>query len=97
MNLVRRIRGGAMTAIRLTAKRQATLPKRLCEDMHLKPGDALLVDATVVDGKKVWVMRPATEVETPWFGSLRRYAKAKGHDMRSIRKSVERARSRGAL
>jgi bifunctional DNA-binding transcriptional regulator/antitoxin component of YhaV-PrlF toxin-antitoxin module len=81
----------------MTAKRQATLPKKLCEEMDLKPGDALIVDARVVDGEKVWVMKPAAEIETPWFSSLRPYAKAKRHDMRSIRKSIEKTRSRGEL
>ncbi len=51
----------------------------------------------IEDGEKVWVIKPAAEVETPWFGSLRPYAKAKRHDMRSIRKSVEEARSRGKI
>ena len=86
-----------MTAIKITAKRQATLPKKLCEEMRLQPGDALIVDSLVVDGEKVWVLKPAAEVDTPWFGSLRRYAKDKRHDMKSIRKSVAEARSRGAL
>ncbi len=86
-----------MAAIKITAKRQATLPKKLCEDMNLQPGDALIVDARIVDGEKVWVLKPAAEVETPWFGRLRRYAKGKRHDMKSIRKSVAEARSRGEL
>ena len=86
-----------MTTIRLTAKRQATLPKRLCEEMRLKPGDSLIVDTRIVDGERVWVIKPAAEVETPWFGKLRSYGKAKRHDMKSIRESVERARSLGKL
>ncbi len=86
-----------MTAIRITAKRQATLPKKLCEEMRLQPGDALIVDSLVVDGEKVWVIKPAVDIETPWFGSLRSYAKGKRHDMKSIRKSVAEARSRDEL
>ncbi len=86
-----------MATIRLTAKRQATLPKRLCEEMRLKPGDSLIVDTRIVDGERVWVMKPAAEVETPWFGKLRSYATAKRHDMKSIRESVESARRRGKL
>jgi AbrB family looped-hinge helix DNA binding protein len=86
-----------MTAIKITSKRQATLPKKLCEEMNLQPGDALIVDSLIVDGEKVWVIKPAAEVETPWFGSLRRYAKGKRHDMKSVRRSVAEARSRGKI
>ena len=86
-----------MTAIKITAKRQVTLSKKLCEEMGLQPGDALIVDSRVVDGEKVWVIKPAADIETPWFGSLRSYAKDKGHDMKSIRESVAEARSRDKL
>jgi hypothetical protein len=65
--------------------------------MNLQPGDALIVDTLIVDGEKVWILKLAADVETPWFGSLRRYAKGKRHDMKSIRKSVAEARSRGEL
>jgi bifunctional DNA-binding transcriptional regulator/antitoxin component of YhaV-PrlF toxin-antitoxin module len=83
-----------MTVIRLTAKRQATLPKQLCEEMSLRPGDALVVDQRVVDGRRVWLLSPADRIETPWFGSLRRYARGKRHDMDSVRASIARGRRR---
>ena len=86
-----------MTLIRLTAKRQATLPKKLCEELRLRPGDALVVDERVIDGKRVWLLSPAGGIETPWFARLKQYAKAKRHDLRSIRKSVEEARRDGRL
>jgi len=86
-----------MTAIKITAKRQATLPKKLCEEMKFQPGDTLIVDSLMVDGEKVWVIKPAADVETPWFGSLKRYAKGKRHDMKSIRRSIAEARCRGEL
>ncbi len=57
----------------------------------------MIVDSRVIDGERVWVIKPAIEVETPWFGSLKRYARGKRHDMGSIRKSVEKARNRGEL
>ena len=81
-----------MTVIRLTAKRQATLPKRLCEEMSLQPGDALVVDERVVDGRRVWLLSPADGIETPWFARLKRYGKGKRHDMESVRESIARAR-----
>jgi bifunctional DNA-binding transcriptional regulator/antitoxin component of YhaV-PrlF toxin-antitoxin module len=83
-----------MTVIRLTAKRQATLPKQLCEEMSLRPGDALIVDQRMVDGRRVWLLRPADQIETPWFGSLKRYGHGKRHDMQSVRASIARGRRR---
>ncbi len=67
------------------------------QEMRLQPGDALIVDSLIVDGEKVWVIKPAADIETPWFGSLRSYAKGKRHDMKFIRKSVAEARSRGEI
>jgi bifunctional DNA-binding transcriptional regulator/antitoxin component of YhaV-PrlF toxin-antitoxin module len=86
-----------MTRIRLTTKRQATLPLRLCEELRVGPGDSLLVDARVVDGERVWLLKPADAVETPWFARLRRYGKGKRHDLASVRRSVEKARRDGRV
>lgn len=86
-----------MTVIRLTAKRQATLPKRLCEQMNLRPGDALVVEEEAVEGRRVWRLSPADDLETPWFASLKRYGKGKRHDMRSVRSSIEKARRDGRI
>lgn len=86
-----------MTLIRLTAKRQATLPKQLCEEMRLRPGDALVVDQRVVEGKRVWLLSPADRIVTPWFACLKRYARGKRHDLQSVRKSVESARRDGRI
>ena len=86
-----------MKTIRLTSKRQATFPKELCEDMDLRPGDSILIDQRTVDGERVWVLRPAREIDTSWFGSLRRYGKGKPHDMESIRASIGKAMKRGRI
>ena len=87
-----------MKTIRLTTKRQATFPKDLCEDMALRPGDAVLVDSRTIDGERVWVLRPARDVDTSWFGCLRRYAgKKKRHDAASIRASIRKAMKRGQV
>jgi bifunctional DNA-binding transcriptional regulator/antitoxin component of YhaV-PrlF toxin-antitoxin module len=85
----------SLGAIKLTSKRQATLPRRLCEEMNLKPGDSIEVQPYAVEGERVWLLRPRPhEVrETPeWYGCLRRYAQGKPHDMQSVRKSIEKAR-----
>ena len=86
-----------MPTIRLTAKRQATLPRALCDEMNLEPGDTLLVDSKVVDGERVWVLTPAKDANTAWFGSLKRYAKGKSHHMTTVRKSIGRAREHGKI
>lgn len=86
-----------MTRIRLTTKRQATLPMQLCDELRVGPGDSLLVDARVVEGERVWILRPAATVEAPWFAGLRRYARGKRHDLAAVRKSVEKARRDGRI
>jgi bifunctional DNA-binding transcriptional regulator/antitoxin component of YhaV-PrlF toxin-antitoxin module len=80
--------------IRLTAKRQATLPRRVCEELGVRPGDALLLDSRVVGGERVWLLKVGREVDVPWFGRFAAYAQGKPHDRASIRKSVEKARRR---
>ena len=82
------------TAIRLTSKRQATLPKALCDEMHLQPGDTLTVNARTIDGEKVWLLKPVRREIPSWFGILNKYAKGKKHDMDSIRAGVEKARKK---
>ena len=86
-----------MTLIRLTAKRQATLPRTLCEELRVRPGDSLLVDARVVGGERVWLLKPAEEVDAPWFARLKRYARGKRHGLASVARSVEKARRDGRI
>ncbi len=81
-----------MATIKLTSKRQATFPRAVCDEMHLNPGDKLELAPKVVDGERVWVLRPQPATEARWFGCLRRYARGKPHRMSAIRKSVTRAR-----
>ena len=78
-----------MARIRLTSKRQATLPVALCDELRVGPGDELLLERRALDGETLWVLRPA-RADLAWFGSLRRWAKGKSHDPRRIRKSIER-------
>jgi bifunctional DNA-binding transcriptional regulator/antitoxin component of YhaV-PrlF toxin-antitoxin module len=81
-----------MTLIRITAKRQATLPRKLCEELRVRAGDSLAVDVKVVGGERAWFLKPVDSLETPWFARLKRYARGKRHDLASIRRSVEKAR-----
>lgn len=81
-----------MSVIRLTAKRQATFPKALCDDMGLLKGDAVEVEAAMVGSEKLWVLKPVRHDSPPWFGRFRHFAKGKPHDMQSVRASIARGR-----
>ena len=83
-----------MATIRLTAKRQATFPRAVCEALHLSPGDAITLDTTLLDGEEVWVLRPKRKPAPRWFGRLRRYARGKPHGMAAVRKSIAKGRSK---
>ncbi len=81
-----------MMTLKITTKRQATLPKALCEEMQLRAGDRLGVERRTVDGVDAWVLRPLPAAERPsWISSLRRYAKGKSHDLDAIRRSAHQA------
>lgn len=84
-----------MSIIRITSKRQATLPRALCDDMGVQPGDSLSVERVHLDGRDTWIIRPARPPSRfAWMGSLRQYAAGKPHDMASIRRSIEEAKGR---
>lgn len=76
-----------MASIKLTSKRQATLPVELCREMGIKPGDELKVEKRLVGRERVWTLRPASN-SLDWYGSLSEYAKGKSHDLSEIRKSI---------
>ena len=78
-----------MSAIKVTAKRQATLSVELCRELGIKPGDKIDIERTVVGNERVWVLRPSSP-SLSWFGSLKKYTRNKSHDMEDIRKSIGR-------
>ena len=82
-----------MFTVKITAKRQATLPKRLCDSLSLKPGDELKLERTVVNNRESWILRPARPLKRDWIGSLRKYAGQKSHDMGDIRASIASKRT----
>jgi len=84
-----------MAAIRVTTKRQATLPKALCDDLRLKPGDTIVLESREIDGEKVWLMKAQSDAPPTWYASLRRYAAGRPMDMASVRNSVAKGRRRG--
>ena len=77
-----------MPSMTLTSKRQATLPRELCDELGVHPGDRLDVDLAVVDGKPVLVLRPH-RVDWSWIGSAQ-VPEGIPHDMESIRASIGR-------
>ena len=64
----------------------------LCDELHLKPGDTLLVEPRELDGEKVWFIKPAGGGRPAWFGRLRKYAVGKAHDLAAIRASIAKGR-----
>lgn len=87
-----------MTTVKITSKRQATLPKALCDEMRVQPGDSLIVERRRIENEDAWVIRPAPGSgegglnRFGWVGSLKRYAVGKSHDMASVRRSIEESR-----
>jgi bifunctional DNA-binding transcriptional regulator/antitoxin component of YhaV-PrlF toxin-antitoxin module len=84
-----------MTTMKLTVKRQATLPQSLCKELNLEPGDTIGVRKRVVGGKAVWCLERISEPDLSWMGRFRKKARGKRHDMESIRRSIRRARRTG--
>ena len=85
-----------MSKIKLTAKRQATFPSKVCQELGVAPGDELELKPAKVRGENVWVLKPASKPRSTWIGSLNRYADNAGgdHSMEAVRKSVARGKSK---
>ncbi len=80
--------GMTKRTLRITAKRQATLPIGLCDELGVGPGDTLSVERVELDGEAVWVLR-APLPDWGWAGSLREYAEAAPHDWNDVDSSIE--------
>ena len=46
-----------MAKIKLTAKRQATLPAAVCDELGVTAGDTLTLERRLMDGEAVWILR----------------------------------------
>ncbi len=79
----------AMREIRITAKRQATLPAALCEELGVGPGDTLNVERRIIDGEPLWVLR-AHRPDWSWVGAAHRYGQDKSHRWEDIEESIAR-------
>jgi len=79
-----------VAAITITSKRQATLPRELCRELRLEPGDRLNVEKRVVDGVAMWCLLRPRKTRLACFGVLRKAVQGKSHDLKAIRKAIER-------
>lgn len=77
-----------MLTMTLTAKRQATLPREVCDELGVRPGDRLDLERAVVNGNPVWVMKPH-RLDWSWIGAVTVPAGV-SHDLDDIRASIER-------
>lgn len=83
-----------MHVVTITAKRQATLPAALCEELGLGPGAKVGVERRLIGRQTVWVLK-GKGPDWSWVGSLRRYAKGKSHRWRDIRRRIARGWASG--
>jgi len=78
-----------MATIRITAKRQATLPAALCDELGVQPGDDIQTERRVVKGETVWVIR-ARKLDWSWVGAARPFIKRRSHRWDNIERSIEK-------
>ena len=78
-----------MADVKITSKRQATLPAQLCDELGLRAGDRVRVERKVVNGETLWVLRP-NRPNWSFYGPARRYARGKSHSLSGIRRSIEK-------
>ena len=83
-----------MKSITVTAKRQATLPVELCEELGIEPGDKLELERRRLGGETVWILR-ARGRDWSWLGGARRYAEGKSHRWEDIERAIGEAVARG--
>jgi len=81
-----------MPSVKITAKRQATLPAETCEALQIGPGDIVDVEPRLIDNEQVWVLRPRKKPDRSWMGSLRDQIRNTDHSMESIRHSIAKGR-----
>ena len=53
--------------VRLTSKRQATLPVQLCEELGVKPGDEIILERQKTTDEITWLLKPKKKIQSRWF------------------------------
>jgi bifunctional DNA-binding transcriptional regulator/antitoxin component of YhaV-PrlF toxin-antitoxin module len=75
--------------VRLTSKRQATLPAELCDELGVGPGDEIALERRTVEGESVWILR-ARKPDWSWLGAAKKYAVRHTHDWEAVEESIAR-------
>ena len=84
-----------MPTLKLTAKRQATLPRETCDSLRLKPGDLIDLERREENGETLWLLRPRSKPSRSWTGRLiGRVKKGTDHSMDAIRDSITAGRKK---
>lgn len=84
-----------MPFMKLTSKRQATLPVETCQSLGVGPGDSLELQARTEDGERLWVIRPHPARSRHWVGSLAgKIAPVASHSMQDVRRSIAAGRAK---
>ena len=78
-----------MPALKITTKRQATLPAAVCEELGVGPGERITLERRVIDGETVWVLR-GRRLDWSWVGAARRYGKGKSHRWSDVKRGIAR-------
>jgi bifunctional DNA-binding transcriptional regulator/antitoxin component of YhaV-PrlF toxin-antitoxin module len=78
-----------MASLKVTTKRQVTLPVALCDELGVAPGDRIEAERRVVDGETVWVLGDS-KPDWSWFGAAKKYGRGKSHRWGDVRRSIER-------
>jgi len=82
-----------MPYVKLTAKRQATLPAATCAALGVGPGDVLELEPRLEHGEQWWLLRPRPSRRRTWVGCLARSIRPGAtHAWPEIRRSVATAR-----
>lgn len=83
--------------LKLTSKRQATFPAKVCEQLGLQPGDEIQLEPRIENGEQLWVIQKSDTPPRPWLGKLRGYANnVDSHSMDAIRSSIAKGRKVGS-
>lgn len=77
-----------MRTMTLTAKRQATLPAELCEELGVAPGDKIILERREEDGETLWVLRGKKRIDWSWIGAAHKYANGKSHRWEDVERSI---------
>ncbi|MHC4886939.1 MAG: AbrB/MazE/SpoVT family DNA-binding domain-containing protein [Planctomycetota bacterium] len=77
-----------MSVVKVSARRQAVLPKQLCEEMQIGAGDSIEVEPITHGGETLWAIRPLPTRDLSAVGSLKKYARKRQAGAEAVRESI---------